>query len=889
MGVQLPLVKLEDQDQKSPSYIPVQDSPRTPSTPDIRSDLSLRTPSTPDTKNDLTLSAAQSSLGLARVSEISTRTKKFLGNRNPLVFQPTSLDTAKNFLLGQKVVLPPRNPNRRFISFNTPLSSPTQPSAMICHGCHGRMGQGAHDGSAPGKNVCSLPHSSDCPGSVVEDDLWRSCPVGYHFGMGFERTLQQSDFMQQHSSTGIQGPGSLVPPQPHFVTPQTDRQDLGMPEQGFHLVDHQADQQFRQASVSGQQQIQPSFSTPHHNASAPQIPQSAGQGVAQGLGQSLHQGVGIVSQHLNSVSNSAPLDPSILGQQQVVTPQPSGDVHEPAQEGGQGAWGDRLRERQAGLNYNEETAIDLSTTISETENRDRAHVQVATLRANNQAANKAATSNDASSTFPYNIKDLRSNPADRLLVEERMQVIRTDAPSLSAAPSAPPHPDDVPGESSHPRGQATPYQFTSAQLFQPPQVRPRVQSSPYQFSQQQLLGVQTSGQQVPTNTGVGFSQHHQAGNQYQIPQHHSAQQYQLPQTHPAQQQRLSQMLLGQHQQQVPQPSIPQQQHLYRPMVPTSHHQHAQQGGQLPLHAFGTQTGQHQQQQQLQQLPGQQQWQHQPQATGGLLHMSQNASQSSSNVQSRYVTDGSGRRVTIGAPVLASAVPSHFRQQSPVLPTVSDHAVRPHTRYEYRYDQYTGVRYQVEVPATPTHCPPSNQPSTAPAHLSSQHQSNQRVPLHTYQQLPGSQQFAAPANLPWQSTHTEPVQAENNADQTMAQRIQESVKGIVNIVESGGTTKSLKLMDYAKRCPAKWSKNVKPDTMNLSLYGYAAVAEIEAGLSGRSGVHAEGELLARLRHVKNVFEVCCLNSSEKEFSAYGWTLARDYSQKVTNKVAQGETS
>ena len=229
-----------------------------------------------------------------------------------------------------------------------------------------------------------------------------------------------------------------------------------------------------------------------------------------------------------------------------------------------------------------------------------------------------------------------------------------------------------------------------------------------------------------------------------------------------------------------------------------------------------------------------------------------------------VTDTSGRSFPVDG---QTGVPGRSHRQA---------SVQPQSRYEYRYDQYTGTRYQVEVPVTPQQQDRRVLPSTAPGHLYPH-------PQHLQQQL------GPPVRLPWQSPVPRHVQVEADPDKTMAQRIQDSVKGIVSIVENGGTTKSLKLVDFAKRCPAKWSKNAKLDSMNLSLYGYAAMAEIEASLSGKTETYPEGELLARLRHVKNVFEVCCLNSSEKDFTAYGWTLARDYSSKVMNKVAQGETS
>ena len=125
----------------------------------------------------------------------------------------------------------------------------------------------------------------------------------------------------------------------------------------------------------------------------------------------------------------------------------------------------------------------------------------------------------------------------------------------------------------------------------------------------------------------------------------------------------------------------------------------------------------------------------------------------------------------------------------------------------------------------------------------------------------------------------------DADRTVDQQIDDKVKGIVNIVKGAGTTKKLKFPDFLKRCPAKWSKDCTTRNMNLAAFGYASIAELEAGLSGKSESFSHTELLARVRHIKSVFEVCCLNSADSDFKSYGWILARDYACKVTNRVDQ----
>jgi hypothetical protein len=116
-------------------------------------------------------------------------------------------------------------------------------------------------------------------------------------------------------------------------------------------------------------------------------------------------------------------------------------------------------------------------------------------------------------------------------------------------------------------------------------------------------------------------------------------------------------------------------------------------------------------------------------------------------------------------------------------------------------------------------------------------------------------------------------------------VQNRLQGIIPLAEGGATKKLPKVIDFAKKCPVKWAKMAKPDNINLPLYSYGAVTEIEAALSGRGDPMPEGVLLAKIRHLKNTFEVCCLNSNSTDFCSYGWSIARDYAVKVEDEVEQ----
>ena len=267
---------------------------------------------------------------------------------------------------------------------------------------------------------------------------------------------------------------------------------------------------------------------------------------------------------------------------------------------------------------------------------------------------------------------------------------------------------------------------------------------------------------------------------------------------------------------------------------------------------------------------------------------------------------------------------------PVAPT-------PSTRWEDRWSPLTGRKYQVQVsvPATPvpqmnTSSPPhvavGIHPVTGQPYYTQLAPGRQQVPLaNQYQtghhhsllqpsyntqlhsaplyqpdtsQLPftqPTQPLHMPTTSPGQDQQMQQSQlgaanlsslAQCSAgDQSLSDQLREKMKGIVKLVEKGDSHKKLKLIDYVRRCPTKWAKDVTNDNMNLPVYAYGLTSELVASLSGRSDPLPPSVILAKLQHMQNVFEICCQNSTLQEFNNYGWVLARDYSSKVQNKVEQ----
>ena len=152
--------------------------------------------------------------------------------------------------------------------------------------------------------------------------------------------------------------------------------------------------------------------------------------------------------------------------------------------------------------------------------------------------------------------------------------------------------------------------------------------------------------------------------------------------------------------------------------------------------------------------------------------------------------------------------------------------------------------------------------------------------------------AVPNHAPSLGQAHGPVQHSQQPSQgsgPVTQEVRDRVAGIVSLMEGGATQKPKKVIDYAKKCPAKWAKFTKNETINLPLYVYGAVSELEASLCGRADPLSEEVFLAKLRHMKNVVEVCNINSNEKDHLSYGWTLAKDYCHKVENEIDQNLSS
>ena len=738
-----------------------------------------------------------------------------LRGRRP-TFTPSNFESAKAFLRASVESLHTRERPSRSLS-ETPLTSRTQLILRMptCHGCHGHMGQGQHQGSAPGKQHCTLEHSVYCRGGVIEDLSWRACPLNYQYnrnldiasGPGFESTMTMTDFH----------PNSMQQLGPGYSTPVISGAE------GQHTP--------AGSSAAPSQSVQHDGG-PHQQVSLGAVSRRGGERFP-----------GRVS-FLEPDESAPPGGATAMSQGHVP-------LHPLAAVGGNGQQGPH----------------QVSEIIQG---------QIDSHRANNQVENIVSDRPGG-----INITDLRGNNNLRQGVEDFMEtVIRRRIPSLSSAQTAQLVGDGIrvtPGSAPDylPQVIAAPVVHQPANTQHPlyPPQQPTVQ-------QLQQAAPQMNGFPNPASgTSSGEPNYcyewitDSRGGRILV---------RTPVPVPT----------VQHYGSVQQaPSVP-------PLQTPVQQAAAQAAPPVPLQnqAFV--------------------YQQQPPSRADLV---------SYRTEFRC-SPTSGRQWQVRVPV-----PNSSPQ---IIPS-------PSFRNEWRIHPHTGVSYQVQVPV---HSPQAHPPMT-PQGFPPQSAPQQPIPpqFPPHQHLPPQQQFPPQQSMPHQQQQIRPQyyqqQVSNQAipSQTplqtsqlpsnhtqnsfqhhagvapsssflagpeMSQGVQHSfsqyceqqdgnsslsrqerVAGIVSLLEGGTTRKQPKIMDFVKKCPARWSKQATMNNINLPLYAWGSVAELESSLSGRAEAMSEGVLLGKVRHLQNILEVCCLSSSSTDFTGYGWTLARDYATKVENEVEQ----
>ena len=924
-------------------------------------------------------------------------------HRDVKAYKPASAEDAKVFLTQISLSLPSRLSK---LTKETPKSSRSvkwqgRPSDMPCHGCHGPLGGGAHNGSVTGKTSCTFDHHPSCPGGVMEDASFRPCPPLYvHHPVpdtGFEQTLSSQDFQPPQQTSGFFPVDSSAPPHGaaalNYQTVTEDMQRQMDAHRAFNQgqsvnQDRPSDESLTikdlradhggQTVVEGQMAFlkdgipalfpAPTSIQPQHSSAMGPAVQSSNvssqpilglpQGgqvtqshpapiIAQSIGQPSHLYQSTpVPAGLSQVFNSAPPAPPAATQQSQsvsVVPMPGQAVAVPATSAYQGQQQVFLPSRfgfpaiptapllTPSLVPVPSSLMQLSQPLTTGPVQSQAAPQPSSMQSGapghtfqqqppQQSMHQAAP---LQSGVPY--------PGQVFLPNQSQQFVQPAA-QYGTPQLAPPHPNQVP-----------PQQFSSSQTGQAGQqlnisnsgqTAPQQLSTPHNSQAFVQPSGTPSGQAVPQQLNMPYPGqagnpqlhapfHGQAAPQHgqAAPQQHSAHYYgqAVPQQFAQYSGQTVSNQPGAHQPGpviLPHLSAPQpaQANPHQPSMQSGHQpnppSNSSQGGQ----AAPMQTGHqfmHTAAQPLN-VPAFQNQVYQPQQFSTPVQSIPVVSAPPPGAQAfspvyDYFVDVNGRTCKV------------LRQPQATPPTRTEYRCSPQTgrlytiqvpvptltpppvkKYEWRCNVQTGQRYQVEVtaPQVPGHSA-GQQQQVAQSAQQLAFSSTTTHPQHS-QSLPRNVQYGVqPADsslgqpLPWSvqqggghQIHLQPqLHQQPGSPADFDQQLQSKVKGIVQLCEGGVTRKTAKTLDHAKKCSAKWAKKATLENINLPLYTFASVSELESSLAGRSDPLPEGEILAKLRHIKNLLDVCCLNSDQSDFKCYGWTIAKDYALKVEEVVEQ----
>ena len=101
-------------------------------------------------------------------------------------------------------------------------------------------------------------------------------------------------------------------------------------------------------------------------------------------------------------------------------------------------------------------------------------------------------------------------------------------------------------------------------------------------------------------------------------------------------------------------------------------------------------------------------------------------------------------------------------------------------------------------------------------------------------------------------------------------------------------KQLKAYEFAATGQFSYKTQLRQDNTNAVTFAFGSFKHLEAAKLGL--IHMpDDEFLARLRHLKNTFEVACLSSNLTSFADYSWQVAREYDTRVIADIESGAKS
>ena len=121
-----------------------------------------------------------------------------------------------------------------------------------------------------------------------------------------------------------------------------------------------------------------------------------------------------------------------------------------------------------------------------------------------------------------------------------------------------------------------------------------------------------------------------------------------------------------------------------------------------------------------------------------------------------------------------------------------------------------------------------------------------------------------------------------------QQNQVVINSVDQLYKATTVNKQLRCFEFASTGQFSYRNQLKQDNINPVTFAFGAFKYLEACKSGLINV-SDKEFLARLRHLKNVFEIACLSSNLNSFTEHSWLIAREYDTRVIADIESGTKS
>ena len=84
----------------------------------------------------------------------------------------------------------------------------------------------------------------------------------------------------------------------------------------------------------------------------------------------------------------------------------------------------------------------------------------------------------------------------------------------------------------------------------------------------------------------------------------------------------------------------------------------------------------------------------------------------------------------------------------------------------------------------------------------------------------------------------------------------------------------------------YKSQLTQNNCNAVVFAYGSFKHLEALASGLIPNVSQTKFLARLRHLRNTFEIACLSSNLSTFSEPAWQVAREYDSRIISDIESG---